>query len=198
MTTHDRVDQEEEAAISSMATGPGGVLDLLRVAAVALDVEGRIALWSPEAEQLFGYRAAEALGRRADKLLVHPKDRRAAVELFARVRAGDTWAGVFPVRRPDGSTLEVEFRTMGLRDAHGEGYALGLAADEGTVRGLETDLAVSGFLIRQSPVGLAVFDTELRWLLANPALQQMNSITESQVRGRRLGEVLPGDRKSVV
>ncbi|MGW5447343.1 SpoIIE family protein phosphatase [Streptomyces asiaticus] len=192
MTTHDRVDQEEEAAISSMATGPGGVLDLLRVAAVALDVEGRIALWSPEAEQLFGYRAAEALGRRADKLLVHPRDRRAAVELFARVRAGDTWAGVFPVRRPDGSTLKVEFRTMGLRDAHGEGYALGLAADEGTVRRLETDLAVSGFLIKQSPVGLAVFDTDLRWLLANPALQQMNSITESQVRGHRLEEVLPG------
>ncbi len=192
MTTHDRVDQEDEAGIGSMATAPGGVLDLLRVAAVALDVEGRIALWSPEAEQLFGYRAAEALGRRADKLLVHPKDRRAAVELFARVRAGDTWAGVFPVRRPDGSTLKVEFRTMGLRDAHGEGYALGLAADEGTVRRLETDLAVSGFLIGQSPVGLAVFDTELRWLRANPALQQMNSITEPQVRGHRLGEVLPG------
>ncbi|MFE5120223.1 SpoIIE family protein phosphatase [Streptomyces sp. NPDC056669] len=192
MTTHDRVDQEDEAGIGSMATAPGGVLDLLRVAAVALDVEGRIALWSPEAEQLFGYRAAEALGRRADKLLVHPKDRRAAVELFARVRAGDTWAGIFPVRRPDGSTLKVEFHTMGLRDAHGEGYALGLATDEGTVRRLETDLAVSGFLIGQSPVGLAVFDTELRWLRANPALQQMNSIPESQVRGHRVGEVLPG------
>ncbi|MBU3870228.1 SpoIIE family protein phosphatase [Streptomyces sp. 4503] len=192
MTTHDRVDQEDEAGIGSMATASGGVLDLLRVAAVALDVEGRIALWSPEAEQLFGYRAAEALGRRADKLLVHPKDRRAAVELFARVRAGDTWAGLFPVRRRDGSTLKVEFHTMGLRDAHGEGYALGLAADEGTVRRLETDLAVSGFLIGQSPVGLAVFDTELRWLRANPALQQMNSIPEPQVRGHRLGEVLPG------
>ncbi|MEU8723093.1 SpoIIE family protein phosphatase [Streptomyces antimycoticus] len=192
MTTHDRVDQEDGAGIGSMATAPGGVLDLLRVAAVALDVEGRIALWSPEAEQLFGYRAAEALGRRADKLLVHPKDRSAAVELFARVRAGDTWAGVFPVRRPDGSTLKVDFRTMGLRDAHGEGYALGLAADEGTVRRLETDLAVSGFLIGQSPVGLAVFDTELRWLRANPALQRMNSITEPQVRGLRVGEALPG------
>lgn len=81
---------------------------------------------------------------------------------------------------------------MGLRDAHGEGYALGLAADEGTVRRLETDLAVSGFLIGQSPVGLAVFDTELRWLRANPALQRMNSITEPQVRGLRVGEALPG------
>ncbi|WP_167505156.1 SpoIIE family protein phosphatase [Streptomyces malaysiensis] len=192
MTTHDRVDQEDEAGISGMAIAPGGVLDLLRVAAIALDVEGRIALWSPEAEQLFGYRAAEALGCRVDKLLVHPRDRRAAVELFARVRAGDTWAGIFPVRRPDGSTLKVEFRTMGLRDAHGAVYALGLAADEGTVRRLETDLAVSGFLIKQSPVGLAVFDTELRWLRANPALQQMNSTTESQVRGHRVGEVLPG------
>ncbi|MET7765218.1 SpoIIE family protein phosphatase [Streptomyces sp. NPDC005393] len=192
MTTHDRLDQGGEAGMSGLTAAPGGVLDLLRVAAVVLDGDGRIALWSPEAEHLFGYRAAEALGRRADRLLVHPADRRSAVDLFARVRTGDTWAGVFPVRHRDGSTLQVEFRTMGLRDVHGEVYALGLAADEGTVRRLETDLAVSGFLVKQSPVGLAVFDTELRWVRANPSLQQMNGVTEPLVRGRRIAEVLPG------
>ncbi|MET7935553.1 SpoIIE family protein phosphatase [Streptomyces sp. NPDC005322] len=191
MTTHDRLDQGGEAGMSALAA-PKGVLDLLRVAAVVLDGDGRIALWSPEAEQLFGYRAAEALGRRADRLLVHPDDRRSAVDLFARVRAGDTWAGIFPVRHKDGSTLQVEFRTMGLRDVHGEAYALGLAADEGTVRQLETDLAVSGFLVKQSPVGLAVFDTDLRWVRANPSLQQMNGVTEHLVRGCRIADVLPG------
>ncbi|MET8177587.1 SpoIIE family protein phosphatase [Streptomyces sp. NPDC005336] len=191
MTTHDRLDQGGEAGMSGLTAAPGGVLDLLRVAAVVLDGDGRIALWSPEAELLFGYRAAEALGRRADRLLVHTSDRRSAVDLFARVRAGDTWAGVFPVRHRDGSTLQVEFRTMGLRDVHGEVYALGLAADEGTVRRLETDLAVSGFLVKQSPVGLAVFDTELRWVRANPSLQRMTGVTEPLVRGRRIAEVLP-------
>src|ERR1044072_5626055 len=122
MTTHDRLDQDSEADRTDsgadrtdgadLTTVAGGALDLLRVAAVVLDADGRITLWSPEAELLFGYSAAEALGRRADRLLVHPRDRRAAVDLFARVRAGDTWAGVFPVRRRDGATVRVEFHTM--------------------------------------------------------------------------------------
>ncbi|MBL1098858.1 SpoIIE family protein phosphatase [Streptomyces coffeae] len=192
MTRHDRLDQDGEAGRGGLTAAPGGVLDLLQVAAVVLDGDGRIVLWSPEAEQLFGYRAADALGCRADRLLVPPEDRRSAVELFARVRAGDTWAGVFPVRHQDGRTLQVEFRTMGLRDVRGDAYALGLAADEGTVRQLETDLAVSGFLIKQSPVGTAVFDTQLRWVRANPSLQRMNGLTEDEVRGHSIAEVLPG------
>ncbi|MGQ4420982.1 PAS domain-containing protein, partial [Streptomyces sp. SAS_269] len=40
----------------------GGLLDVLRVASVVLDDSGRIVLWSPQAEELFGYSAQEALG----------------------------------------------------------------------------------------------------------------------------------------
>jgi PAS domain S-box-containing protein len=176
-TARDRPRGDGEADLNDLAAAPGGLLDLLRVAAVVLDSDGRIALWSPEAEQLLGYRASEALGRNAARLLVDPENRRSAVELFARVRAGKMWAGVFPVRHKDGTALLVEFRTMGLRYSRGDAYALGLAADEGTVRQLETDLAVSGFLVEQSPVGLAVFDTDLRWTLANPALLEMNGLS---------------------
>lgn len=44
---------------------PGGLMDLLGVAAVVLDSQGRIVLWSPQAEELFGYTAKEALGQYA-------------------------------------------------------------------------------------------------------------------------------------
>ncbi|MEU1665421.1 SpoIIE family protein phosphatase [Streptomyces sparsogenes] len=191
MTAQDRPRADGEAYPNSPAAAPGGLLDLLRVAAVVLDSDGRIALWSPEAERLIGYSAAEALGRNAVRLLVDRENRRRAVELFERVRAGLMWAGVVPVRHKDGAALRVEFRTMGLRDSRGDAYALGLAADERTVRQLETDLALSGFLVEQSPVGLAVFDTDLCWILANPALREMNGLGQEELRGRRLGEVLP-------
>ena len=46
-------------------TGPGGLLDVLNVASVVLDADGRITLWSPQAQELFGYSAEEALGRYA-------------------------------------------------------------------------------------------------------------------------------------
>ncbi|MEU9790074.1 SpoIIE family protein phosphatase [Streptomyces sparsogenes] len=191
MTAQDRPRADGEAYPNGPAAASGGLLDLLRVAAVVLDSDGRIALWSPEAERLIGYSATEALGRNAVRLLVDRENRQRAVELFERVRAGLTWAGVVPVRHKDGAALRVEFRTMGLRDSRGDAYALGLAADERTVRQLETDLAVSGFLVEQSPVGLAVFDTDLRWILANPALRKMNGLDQEELRGRRLREVLP-------
>lgn len=171
---------------------PGGLLDLLQVAAVVLDAGGYIGLWSPEAEQLLGYSAEEALTQRADRLLVSPDDRVRARELFAQVGTGARWAGVFPLLHRDGTERPVEFRTMRLRDSHGQPHLLGLAADATTVRGVERDLALSHSLVRQTPVGIAVFDTDLRWVGVNPALERLNGVPEADLVGRRVGEVLPG------
>lgn len=170
---------------------PGGLLDLLRVAALVLDSDGRIVLWSPEAELLLGFPAAEVLGRNAGDLLVAPENRARARELFERVRTGASWAGAIPVRHRDGSTRRVEFRTTQLRDARGDVHALGLGIDAETVRNVERDLALSHLLVHQSPVGIAVFDTDLRWVRVNPSLERINGVPEEAVLGRRVGEVLP-------
>ncbi|RAG85552.1 PAS sensor protein [Streptacidiphilus pinicola] len=171
---------------------PGGLLDLLGVAAALLDGEGRIVLWSPQARELFGWSADEALGRYAAKLLVAEENVPLILELFAKVMAsGDSWAGVFPIRHKDGSTRLVEFRNMRLRDKDGARYALGIAADESVVRGVERDLALSARLVTQSPIGLAVLDTDLRYVLVNPALEHINGIPARLHLGRTVAEVLP-------
>ncbi|MEZ0091893.1 SpoIIE family protein phosphatase [Streptacidiphilus sp. EB129] len=174
------------------ASLPGGLLDLLGVAAVLLDSEGRITLWSPQACELFGWSADEALGRYAAKLLVPEEHVDLILELFAAVMAsGESWAGVFPVRRRDGSTRLVEFRNMRLRAKDGAWYALGVAADEAVVRGVERDLALSLRLVAQSPIGLAVLDTDLRYVLVNPALEHINGIPAQRHLGHTAGEMLP-------
>ena len=48
---------------------------------------------------------------------------------------------------------------MRLLDDRGDVYALGLAADQSTVRRLERDVALSTRMVSQSPIGLAVLDT---------------------------------------
>ncbi|MEU2280535.1 SpoIIE family protein phosphatase [Streptomyces sp. NPDC013178] len=174
-----------------VTAAPGGLLDLLRVAAVVLDGLGHIALWSPEIEHLLGYSADEALGQRADLLLVSPENRPRGRELFGQVRSGARWAGVFPLRHRDGTERAVEFRTMRLLDSEGQPHLLGLATDATTVRGVERDLALSHSLVNQTPLGIAVFDNDLRWVGVNPALERMNGVPESAVIGRRVREVLP-------
>ncbi|OIJ94053.1 SpoIIE family protein phosphatase [Streptomyces monashensis] len=171
---------------------PGGLLDVLGVASVVLDTAGRIVLWSPQAEELFGYTAHEALGQYAARLMVHERHIELVGKLFADVmRTGQSWAGGFPVKHKDGSTRLVEFRNMRLLDDRGDVYALGLAADQSTVRRLEQDVALSERMVEQSPSGLAVLDPQLRFVSVNPALERINGLPAADHVGRPLAEVLP-------
>ncbi|MFF7236750.1 SpoIIE family protein phosphatase [Streptomyces collinus] len=171
---------------------PGGLLDVLSVASVVLDTDGRIVLWSPQAEELFGYSAREALGQYAARLMVNEHHIELVGKLFADVmRTGQSWAGGFPIQHKDGTTKLVEFRNMRLLDDRGDVYALGLAADQSTVRRLEQDVALSERMVRQSPMGLAVLDTELRFVSVNPALEAINGLPAAEHVGRRLREVVP-------
>ncbi|MEV0371813.1 SpoIIE family protein phosphatase [Streptomyces sp. NPDC050636] len=169
-----------------------GLLDLLGVAAVLLDADGRIVLWSPQAEELFGYTAQEALGEFAGRLLVHEQHLDLVIRLFTEVMGtGRSWAGAFPVRHKDGSTRLVEFRNMRLLDDRGDFYALGIATDEAVLRQVERDVALSTRLVSQSPIGLAVLDTDLRYLAVNPALERINGVPAEAHIGRSVREVLP-------
>ncbi|MFE0515806.1 PAS domain-containing protein, partial [Streptomyces sp. NPDC058964] len=171
---------------------PSGLLDVLGVASVVLDSEGRIVLWSPQAEELFGYSAQEALGEFAARLMVHEQHIQLVGKLFADVmRTGQSWAGAFPIRVKDGGTRLVEFRNMRLLDDQGDVYALGLAADQSTVLRLEQDVALSERIVQQSPIGLAVLDTELRYVSVNPALAKINGVPAEEHVGRTVREVLP-------
>ncbi|MEU1365321.1 SpoIIE family protein phosphatase [Streptomyces sp. NPDC005803] len=170
----------------------GGLLDVLGVAAMVLDTDGRIVLWSPQAEQLLGYAPEEALGRLAARVLIDEEHFELVLRLFSEVMgSGEAWAGVFPVRHKDGTSRLLEFRNMRLQDDRGDFYALGLAADGATLREVERDLALSVRLVDQSPIGLAVLDGELRYLAANGALERMDGLSAGEHLGRRVAEVLP-------
>ncbi|ANP52580.1 PAS domain S-box-containing protein [Streptomyces griseochromogenes] len=179
------------------AHGPGrarptGLLDMLSVAAVALDTRGRIVFWTPQAEELFGYTADDILGKYAARLLIRPEHLQAVVSLFTEVlETGRGWAGAFPVRHKDGSSRLTEFRTMRLLDDLGDVYALGIAADHTLLQRVETDLALCERLINQSPIGLALMDPDLRYLLVNPALERIDGIPAEEHIGRPLRETLP-------
>ncbi|HET9380762.1 MAG TPA: SpoIIE family protein phosphatase [Streptomyces sp.] len=172
--------------------GPSGLLDVLGVASIVLDSEGRIVLWSPQAEELFRLPAQEALGRYAARVMVHERHFDLVVKLFSDVMStGEGWAGAFPVRLGDGTTRLVEFRNMRLLDDRGEVYALGLAADQSTVLKLEQDVALSTRMVAQSPIGLAVLDRDLRYVSVNPAMAAMNGLPADAHLGRRFSDVLP-------
>lgn len=176
-----------------LSAAPTSLLEQLRLAVFMLDAEGRIVLWGAEAQRLFGYSSGEVLGRYAGRVLVLPEHLDLVREWFARVSAGAGWAGAFTVRRKDGSMAEVEFRHRRLLNRRGEVYVLALAADAGSLRAVETDLALSSSLISQSPVGLGLAGPDLRWQRANPALQQISGPPGHRMIGTAAGDCLIGE-----
>ncbi|MEU4309326.1 SpoIIE family protein phosphatase [Streptomyces rochei] len=181
------VGPDQDGAVSE----PSGLLDLLGVAAAVLDDEGRITLWSPEAERLFGYSSAEALGRYAADLLIDPLHRSQVLDLFARVLSGESWAGGFPIRCKDGTVRQTEFRNVPLQDDQHHAYALGIATDQKQLRELETGLALTSRLFHHAPFGVAVLDPDLRYMLVNPVLEEIHGKPAGETVGRHPSEVIP-------
>jgi PAS domain S-box-containing protein len=75
------------------------------MAVVVVDREGRVVLWSGAAEELYGWRSSEVLGRPARELMVDAEAAPSADEVRAALERGERWMGTYPVKRRDGSTF---------------------------------------------------------------------------------------------
>jgi PAS domain S-box-containing protein len=113
-----------EAAVADNAARLQDLLSTLDLAAaMARDVDGTIRFWSKGCELLFGWTAAEAMGRNAHLLLgtVFPVPL-AEIEA-ALLRDGD-WRGELRHRRRDGEEVVVAAHKALRRDAGGRGVAV--------------------------------------------------------------------------
>jgi PAS domain S-box-containing protein len=99
-------------------------------AVIVADPEGRVRLWTPAAERIFGYTAAEAVGRSLD--LIIPERFRARHWAGYRevMRTGVTRYGTevlrVPAVRKDGQSISIAFTVALLRDR--DGRVSGIAA----------------------------------------------------------------------
>ncbi len=79
------------------------LLNTVEQAVIATDLEGKITYWNRHAERLYGWTAAEAVGRNVLEVTPAETSAEQAVEIMSRLAAGQPWSGEFGVRRRDGS-----------------------------------------------------------------------------------------------
>ncbi|GAA2740489.1 SpoIIE family protein phosphatase [Kitasatospora cinereorecta] len=165
---------------------------LVPLATALVQEDGRVLHWSEEAEALTGWAAEEVVGAYVARFLVPESARKRVLGLFAEIMSGSGWSGIHPVRHRDGRLIELEFHTYPIAGPGDRPLLLATASDVRALREVESDLAILDGFFTQSPIGLAVYDTELRFVRLNNALARINGLPVGDHLGRRISSVLPG------
>ena len=93
------------ATANEDGSSPNPILDSIKAAIIITDQTGIINYWNAAAEELYGWRGIEVLGRNILDITVSPETNPAAHECLATVNAGKSWSGEFDVRCKDGAFL---------------------------------------------------------------------------------------------
>jgi PAS domain S-box-containing protein len=117
------------------------LLESVGQAVVATDAEGRITYWGRGAEALYGWKAAEAVGRPILEVTPTQPSQAQAAAILSDLQAGKAWSGEILVRRKDGSSFTALVRDDPILDGDGRlAGIIGVSQDISAIKDLELDL----------------------------------------------------------
>ncbi|MEU3931165.1 SpoIIE family protein phosphatase [Streptomyces sp. NPDC029044] len=189
----------EQPATVGRATRPSGeepeALDTLvgasLTARVTLDEHGIVTGWNAGAERLLGYSAEQLTGRRAADLLAEPIPVRGGLPTLAGL---PRWNGEVALRHRDGRRLTVRILAH-HRPAGADAPAwliVSALTDRQPPAGVDASLVSWSFA--QSPCcAQAIYDTRLRLRRANADMERATALTEEEMRGLRVSEIVDDD-----
>ncbi|WTF02689.1 SpoIIE family protein phosphatase [Streptomyces sp. NBC_01613] len=169
-------------------------LDVVQAATAVLDADGVVIGWSPTAEELLGYPAAEAVGRAADELLAAQPAALPLLEVSQRPRESVARSDQVQVRHRAGHLLKVAMTLCPL--AHTAGGAAWIITATGAeeLRRWEAHQSMLKGLATQSPVNLCIFDTSGNVAWANAAVEHSVGMPLAQFAGRPFEDILLEDQ----
>ncbi|WP_128430459.1 SpoIIE family protein phosphatase [Streptomyces cyaneus] len=171
--------------------------DVADAVPVLLDAQGRVTGWTRDAQRLLAYAASEAVGRSVAELL-SAEDAGRVPELIERCRADGGWVGLLTGLRRDGPRVRLMVRITAALDTQGPSRWLALLSELDEAPGWDMSRAVLEQMVSRSPVGIAIVDTDLRYVWSNSALAQYGGGPPTRRLGLRLADIQPGlDSESI-
>ncbi|MGR7001626.1 PAS domain-containing protein [Yinghuangia aomiensis] len=171
---------------------PGTLYDLVPSATWVLNADGLITMWSRSAEELFGYTREEVLGTWAGDLLDPPLTPERGDTITRQMMDAELIGSTYRMRKADGSVHDFESRSAFVTDAEGNSSVLITSVEADALHRVESDLAIRQALFDQSPIGVGIFDTDLKYVAANEALAAMDGVLVSDHIGKTIADVMPG------
>ncbi|MEX2970420.1 SpoIIE family protein phosphatase [Streptomyces sp. C184] len=167
-----------------LGDGSGQLPDPATSATAVVDAQGAVTGWSAGAQRLLGYPYEDAVGQPAARLLGWDAD-----ALGDSSAALDGWSGTTLLRHQDGHHMEAELRAYASLDHQGNAQWLLMATPSQSPP--YKDEATTEEAFAQCHLPLMIYDADLRALRASAGAALELGLTEEQMRGRRVTEVLP-------
>ncbi|MGW5636520.1 SpoIIE family protein phosphatase [Streptomyces sp. NPDC003832] len=172
-------------------TGERHRFDVADAVPVLLDAQGLVTCWTGQAQRLLEHRAAEVVGLPAAGLLM-PEDAARVPELAERCRRHGGWAGLLTARHADGRPVRVMVRVVAAPEPDGPARWLALLSEMERAPGWDMSRTVLEQMVNRSPVGIAIVDTDLRFVWSNAALEEFGGGEPFERLGQRLADIQPG------
>jgi PAS domain S-box-containing protein len=195
------------------------LLDNVADAVIAVDAELNIRYWNQAAESIYGWQAADVLGRSSAEILkvIRYLDGSESAHVLQIVSAEGVWRGEVVQRHRSGCSLIIDAAIHLLRNPAGEtigmvgvnrdvttrhkleeGYQAALAEAEQAykvarehARWAEESRALAESLIDAAPVGFAFLDRNLHFQMVNERFAACNGTSVAAHLGRTSREVVP-------
>ncbi|GCB51596.1 SpoIIE family protein phosphatase [Streptomyces sp. NL15-2K] len=165
--------------------------DVADAAPLLLDAAGVVTSWSSEAQRLLAYPAGEVVGTNLAGL-VCAEDAGRVPELVERWRRDGGWAGLLSIRHKDGRPVRVMVRIASALEAQGPSRWLALLSEMAEAPGWDMPRGVLEQMVGRSPIGIAIVDTDLRFVWSNAALARFGGGPPQLRLGLRLRDIQPG------
>ncbi len=168
--------------------------DQINDAIIAKTTDGRISVWNPAAERMFGYSAAEIMGRSSSVL--YPSDRiKEAEDAVARASQGEHVQPLETVcLRKDGRPLEVSIAVTALRNKTGEIIgASKVLRDVTEFNRVKHQIEEQKALLDRTQDAILIFEPEGRILYWNKGAERIYGWTAAEATGRFIGEFIHSD-----
>ncbi|MCG5221024.1 SpoIIE family protein phosphatase [Streptosporangium soli] len=164
----------------------GDSLDAPYTATAVIDDQGVVTGWSTGARRLLGYHAADIVGRSAAILLAEeivPEPVQSSLAELPR------WNGRVTLLHRDGHRLKVEILAHHRTADSGGSEWIVVSSVMAETRPLEHDVLME-WAFGQGPCAMAIYGSDLRLRRANRDMQCAFGLTEDEMRGLRVSEIV--------